>query len=29
MVGNYIFSPTMDVEAVLAGAGNGKGMACH
>jgi len=29
-VGHYIFSPTMNVEAVLAGAeGGGKSMACH
>ena len=29
-IGHYIFNPTMDVEAILAG-GNaaGKGMACH
>jgi solute carrier family 31 (copper transporter), member 1 len=29
MLGHYIFSPTMDVEAVLAGGAGGKGMACH
>jgi len=29
-IGHYIFSPTMDVEAVLAGGiAGGKGMACH
>ena len=29
-IGHYVFSPDMDIEAVLAGASGGnKGMACH
>lgn len=28
-IGNYVFSSHMDVDAVLAGTGGGKGMACH
>jgi copper transporter 1 len=28
-LGHFVFSPTMDVEAVLAGGAAGKGMSCH
>lgn len=28
-IGNYVFSPTLDVDAVLSGGANGKSMACH
>jgi copper transporter 1 len=28
-IGNYLLSPSMDVDAVLSGVTSGKGMACH
>ena len=28
-LGNYLFNPSIDVDAVLAGGASGKGMACH
>jgi copper transporter 1 len=28
-LGHFVFSPTMDVEAVLAGGAAGRGMSCH
>lgn len=28
-IGHYVFSPTLDIDAVLSGTGGNKGMACH
>ena len=29
VIGHFVFNPSLDVEGVLAGTTQGKGMACH